>query len=1054
MISQHLMLRCKKGFYDKSLLAGMKTAAVSDSWTQYTAGFRQELESSIAKAVLPDNVDTPNGGNRGLLRLSYLGDCLIVNRIFRVSDRCDFRGNSTFVHSYCIDGPDREKVLAHPATLSQIKSFDDYQSVNTRCGGLDTNHPIPLNQSLVMPDETASFSKEDVLSCCGKDGLARIITAVCRVLSGSGVLSVLLPPLTEDTWTKEGGSLLGEEIMLSLLQLLPDCLSRFFSGISYWNESNSFYGLEPIKIRFCTPRFLSDLKKYPNMSLIQITDKGVLSSVKPCLFGEYLWDIRNDKEAVAAFHRFIRELFGEAVDTIGKPSKLMDTVTQLYWHQHPDDPLAQSIAGDFIEMFGGSLNRFPNIRNYCHEVIQYCIDHRIRLDEKFEKTLNSTKKLSKPMVQCLMQQIIKGWASQGTIDRMTKLLVSQRSPTAEAIFKEQIQKSGHISLMEDTMLRLMCAYYIDAQEEELPSRLYHILNGAAIWFNNEQDYDHYLFLLHCLFSTERTFLYLPDQLISPEEWYERNCDRMIYLFQENDRYAKAVGEILLSHYLCIKKSTHFILYSELLFKHFFQKANTLVRCQLCRQETVFRVFIKLSIPLISTQTGWRYWESAYREMLAKDWGCFQKTDHFLDDETVQDRCIGLCRVESARVALRQRSSWPMIRRVFAYTTQTRDICQIIDYFYTKVMNKEEILQDMSADPWIYPFVLYRIHVDKTATREELIRYANCLLQREDCFDRLIEAAEDESFQEDVPKAEKHPLTKVLINYYWFFWSVKYPAHNIAEHETIAALCEEEKRLAPHSFGKAIMKSFGRLFPLHGCLLDLPPESVSFVNNCMVKYQWQNICGLDTDEVVRWQFREIIDHLLAKNNLDPQDDSRLDWRYLRPQRGQPDSRLLSLLPFIKNKLEEQTNNDNEPIHEGCAILAVIYVLSMQRRTDKYAWVYLSLLNSGSPSSMHWRSAGYLMLALKYLCMMNDDYFGKLYSFRASCVGIFAEKLMISDGKQHVLATKGTFDQYVKDRLETELFSQLSNKAAELHDEDYKQMFPQKHHFAPPKKKKKG
>ena len=268
MISQHLLLRCKQGYNDKSMSASLKTAAVSDSFLEYSKDFRSDLEQEIITAVLPDNVTVSKNSNRGILRITYLDDVIIANRIFRVLDKCDYRGESTFTHTYMFDDEDRETILDNTYSLSVLSNFDSYLDIDRRCGGLQNCNPINIKTEFHY--HQASFG--DVFSECGftAETFSKLIGEICQVISLDGYVSVILPKVNEETWEEEGGSELGEKFILSLLKILPDCLSRFFSGISYWNESNSFYGIEDIKIRVSSGKNKENLYNLRGMTVFDI----------------------------------------------------------------------------------------------------------------------------------------------------------------------------------------------------------------------------------------------------------------------------------------------------------------------------------------------------------------------------------------------------------------------------------------------------------------------------------------------------------------------------------------------------------------------------------------------------------------------------------------------------------------------------------------------------------------------------------------------------------------------------------------------------------------
>ncbi len=1030
------MLRCKKGAYDNSTLAGLKTAAFSPSFKNYPAAFQREAENNILQSVLPDTVETSSGQNRGILRLINVGDCMIVSRIFRVRDLCDYRGKSSFVHSYLIDGEDRNTLLSRPACLSSLNCFDSYQNVNTRCGGLDSTNPIPIDDGLKMPDFEAAFPDKDIFTACQmtQNEFSCMISAVCRVLSGKGYLSLLLSDVTETTWQEEGGSLKGEELLLSVMKVLPDCLSRFFSGISYWNENNNYYGLEKIKIRVCTGRFLSDLQKRSDVHILYIGRPEHSSPLKPCRFGDYLWTLYHDEAALHQFHAYIRKVFGEKVDAIAKPPRLMDAVTEMYLHQNPSDEGIQSVIAEFIELFGSSIGHFPVIVQYCDEGIRYLRENRIPLEDRLEKVIVSAKKLSYEMLACLVQQIIEGTASDAVLEKVKGLILRRRLPAAEQLLSEQIRKicQDGMDTITETMFRLVIAYYAGISDEnEQTAALRPVLTEAASRYFWKGTYDHYLMLLNSLLSTPKTFLAFRD-VRTLLEWYTEHFTHMIYLFGIQSRYATAVGKILAGHFELLRKNKQYSALLKTFFQSFFLQTSVDLTV-LFENENIFRVFILLALCLSDQYL--QKWKDCYRQVLLRNYEAYSEPDVFFSQESDELICKGLFQVESVRLSVRPLSSWQRISAIIERDSQKDRRYKVISYVLRHAQNSEEILRDMAKTSLIYHYILYCVEELNHADEDNMNMYAALVIDQENVFDSLIKAAREDTRRNDV-------VAKV----YAFFWARKNPRGRISDEETVQSVYAEEKRLEGCEYLKSVMKKFGVLFMRdifpYG---TLPPSSVRLLNHGIRCYEWGDIRRSPKSVTDLLKLREIIDKLLVQSSIDADDNPDSSWKFLF--RSDQDKNIRELIPYIKERLDAQIQNDAEPVTDGYAILGIacVFFSASRKYSDEgLAWRYLSYVHSGSKKDgTHWRSAEYLMTGLKYLCMIgrfNALYSSKIDNFKTSCVCIFVDNLLKSDGKKYVLSCKGVYDQYVRDNLSPQLRKNLGDKAADTRDEELKEMFP--------------
>lgn len=436
MIGQHLLMRCTKGAYDTSVSPGFKTAAVSEQMKRLPKSIQSELDSVIKQyASVPEGAS--EGGaleNRGILRIIQKRNILYAIRTFRVGDLCSNSGTVSFSHTYVFSDSDRLNILQHPEALTLLSSFDDYDNVNKRCGGLGSKQAIPIDTDLVMPNSNIKPISYDIFEKAGfdEDSFAQLVAAICLRVSSHGSVVVLLPEQNEEQWNRSGGSLMGEQFLAAIMRILPLCIVRFFSGLSFWNESVSYGGIQDIKLRIISGRNRNDLNS-SEISLFDmqndVIETHLTDKVANGAFGRYLWSIRNYEERISDFHQYIESMFGEKVDSILKMPSLMDTLTMLY------DPSSESERQNSIirllMQMKTSVALFPQMDKEVDHTLETMLENPNLKPEletiflMFIKEKNAKKMLCyRRFLVSLIQSVWAGNAQPTTVDYIEYAIVS------------------------------------------------------------------------------------------------------------------------------------------------------------------------------------------------------------------------------------------------------------------------------------------------------------------------------------------------------------------------------------------------------------------------------------------------------------------------------------------------------------------------------------------------------------------------------------------------------------------------------------------------------
>lgn len=1028
MIAQHLLMRCKKGYYDSSALAGLKTAAVSDGFKEYSREFQKDIEQEIALATLPDSVNLSKDANRGILRISYIDDVSIVSRIFRVADKCDRRGNSNLTHTYIIDEDDRETLLSSPLCLLNLQAFDNYEDIDSRCGGLINGGKIEINGALDLfsKNKTEENNIFDTLNIT-KELFSKMITEVCNVLSDDGYVSVLIPDVDEKTWDAEGGSYKGEVFMLSIIHLLPSCLSRFFSGISYWNESDGYYGLDEIKFRVSSGRLLNTSSQADN-SVIDFINHSTCPELETSEFGNYLWEIRNNIKEINRFRLFIDDVFGENVDSVSKPARLMDAVTLMYTNTDNSANITQHTISECLEMFGDDIVYFPKIVEYCLTGLSSLASSGVPISNELQDSMvsNINPKMTKLMNQCLLNAIVDGTANDAAVIFVKDILISRKEPQIEEIFIESInqaQTKGIVSISE-SMFKLIAAYYSAANiNKELRDSIFILLCNSAIGYYKENLYSHYLDTIKVLSESIATYRIIDRSLLL--EHYKAVMCKLIKIYFEDETCTESIKDILFSNLKLIKK---------------FENGNELCTCfwlsifnndsingiELCKNDLFFELFVIIS-PYLTPTENRNKWIELYKNLLKANYSRYCKSDEYLETMDVKHKRIGLLNNEFVRKTVSQKSNWKKINEIINLSSDNSEKFKVIFELIKGTDNLNETMSEMSSSEIIYAFILYSANkLCSVQEKKDYISFASrFIIKNENYLDGFIVAAKQNNFE------------KTLSETYYFLWKSKVYFSGIPSDEVVSMVYEQDKKLESFPYKKKIMSSYGEIFKNYFTQFnDLSPQAVRLINYGIKAFTWSSIYNIYPPIVNRLYIREVIDKVMYEKPISSTTIRELF------SADKADC-IKDMTQYIKRYIDSQTITMSSEISENVALLGLIYVMNIPR-SESYAWGYLHTINVLKKDNLDWRAAESILLGLKYVCIIDKlNCLGgsKAEGIKSSFVNVFADNILKkTEWKKHILKCRNVYDDYIRQNLNYAQKDNLAVIAIATHDEELIEMFP--------------
>lgn len=970
MIGQHLIMRCAKGVYDNNAVAGIKTAAVSSSIGALSSVRQQELNKVIFDhAQFPDaSVRSGKGENRGVLRLFEYRGVLMALRTFRVHDLCDTGGSVSFTHTFMIAddnaGADRQYLLRHPESLCTLSCFDDYKAAAARTdGGLNSGNAVPVNESLNMPNKELPRFDTGIFAECGIDEetFARLIAAVCQHVSSKGWIAVTTPNITENSWAENGGSLEGEQLLTAVMALLPDCITRFFSGLSYWNDNPFDDCLKDYQFRILSGKYTDNLIDH-EISFFDLAHGYINSDAQAGAFGRYLWSIKDDAEEVEKFHTFVTGAFGKNVDKIAKMPALMDALTELYKFTCGMKVDEQAALSSFLLSIGTSLPIFPNIYKGVAMLIHSIKESGELCSDKLESVIMQllknpdTKKLQscyENLISILMHSVNSGTAKDKTIAMIAEQLNSRDVDEYRDQFGKLLEE-----LKEDPNAKpsySMLSLLLDAQD--IPMLHMQSADIAAVI---DKCYANALAQKDFELCAKMTTKQLRKD--APPDNVADICSRVVELTdfvtpETADDLVRAIGE----------QMDRFEEYDDAILSMGKAIFGSETECDIAAYPDFFPLFMKLL----------RHGIIADREYIDNTWfnqyvWVIQNTNGeeylfpeiYVGDNTLEAYSESLYIIELARLKadVGYGSGWDMIDAIVADLTM-KDPVKAYSYIQDILdRNTEErrmqLLSEIVGTTRMYGLFL-ALYDPNSDRADYLLEY---IMQDMNAFDMLIYSAEEEGFVRKLPNA------------YIYVWKSVYSAFasQMLENCWIGIL-DTEAKIIEKPYCDEIMSQFYDYFTIVfediTRVPEIKEEYIALLYRGIVDYGWDKALNLDdaSSDIVEMCY--MIDNGTGDYCIDYFLE-RIGGLVRGQTRGLSENLLLCakrINRFLNNNrrkiMDDHVSVDKEKI--TMMSLARMYA---QRHDESDCLFYLKGICEGDD---HWIASLYVLYALKYLYVIETE-----------------------------------------------------------------------------------
>lgn len=1048
MIGQHLYLRCRIGVYDRSATPGMKTAAVSESIHALELSAQEKLNQAVVNySKIPDTVAAPNiqeadnklqRNNRGILRVFRMNDAYIAVRTFRVKDRCTFSGNVSFSHSYIFTNQEKADILRYPEALTTLENYDSYDAVDARSGGLNQSNPIPINTELVMPGSAAAVDAASAFSDFEKNEFIAYIAALCYRISASGSVALLLPGIDSQLWNVEGGSKKGEQILSATMRLLPDCLVRFFSGVSYWDETVRYDGVKNLRLLILSGSNMDSLDE-TSYSVIdlrhrRLSCKGFSYSGE---FGSFLWDNKDDLSEIDAFHTFIKELFGKYVDSIKKLPILMDTVTQCYLYKHGKNADGQTdpikILKNILSLFNAAmLMKFPKILEIVNELFQKVI-YSGGCDTELEKKLvaltappgaSALGDLYDNMNAVLLHQIRSGKASAETEKfALTKIT---GDPSADHIsrFLQQCRRllsslsQEPAKQLHPMMLRFLCNIYQDGKtDHELLNKIREILFAQISECGDEKRYDEILAVCGALLSDN-----------TPRSYFGNVYDCMEKLTKEADEAViQRICSLLSQHIRTLQFEKKDDPQVRLFFSRFFQADYP----KSTYAYVLFPLFVRVLPSICEDHAACTNWREQYQILLLSD---FNMTKYYIADSYLTeyqglakaDSLFHLesCRLECNSVYLPGNEAMEAILQNTPPSGLQTAYAHLLTIYRLILKNGnplEEHLTLLFRTEHVYAFYLYALENDNRISDALEADILKC----QGYADYLIAAA-------GVDKQKW-----LLASHYYRLWKRLWEDQYLNDKELTTLIIMEEDRLCqlPEQVRAACLKPFCNEFSEqlnnNSKLAEASTETLLLLGRGITSYGWNEFmkgrsASEDTVSLINLALMLDSDKLEARKLLKEAE------AYLHESKPNPAPKISHLETRIKRLIMEKSTE----VSEKRALLGLIYTV-MKAPKGAQCQSYLDCLGKLKNKEYTWDAPEYVVYGLKYLTewhrLANSD---KLLNYEKSFSQVLSN--LIKDVKSNTfymdsLIKSGDVYLHIKDKLMKEHARIVSEAAETMRDE---------------------
>lgn len=1062
MIGQHLLLRCTKGYYDKSLTPGLKTAAVSDAFANLPNSEQVDLNSAIINyAKMPDTMEVPGcTSNRGILRVVNYDDVLFAIRTFRVSDRCTGSGSVSFSHTYVFTDQDRYNMLDCPyAMINREKYYDEYASVERRCDGLSSGNPIEINYDLSIhndfeySDDSKLFNSLNI----DKKTFVSIINAICYRVSYRGTVALLLPDITKDTWEAEGGSILGERVLAAVIRILPKCVSRFFSGISYWNESPSYDGIKDITFRVMSGRIQEGLKS-SEVSLIDLQKNNIsIGDVESNgVFAEYLWSIINNKEELRRFHGYIEELFGEYVDDIPKMPTIMDMVTEMFLYEKTiAEPLSRTkdysaLMVQIFKNFGIKILYFPKIEEIARSLMSNIIANKSGssllekyiiqvLKHKNSKNVSFRDEMISYIMMCLENDSV----TKETVDYVVECLLQEGSIDNKIIksyYEETLDRieNDPNNFPNRSFISVMIAIYSSENADILLiNKMSSILTKAYQSCVRSESYNDAAAIAISMLSNHTS----PSKLREVYKWCSSSVERLAGDYQSKtivaiDKYLDSL-QIVNNNYEVVEFYKNFFGIEE---SAIFNKCNAL-----------FPLYIKLS-PSIGRETNYvTKWVSQYKYLLNSKLGVYySESEKYLQSYKGSEAYAGYFLIEHSKISALADyiPKWKITQNIINllptdkkinssnYITQLCSQAAMVgkpldDYF-------EEMID--SGEGYEYYLAL----LEKDPENKFIMSCKDKILKKNACFELLINAA--------IKSQRITTLQKIYYNL-WFEKNGRICFNDGSS--PVKATIEEEKRLLKVSRGfcNVVMHNFCYLFinvlnsgerlGYYSC------DELKELKRLIITYNWREYYRKYS---LSWPAEpepcEFIDLVIniESYNIDVNTIMNNSAYFLnrgaysrKPAIAFASRNIRSVL--TKDKLDDY----DERILKIKAFLAIIYYYSDTRQTKKKKLQgFFEALNRHVED---WCAVKYLFAGLAVILKWknNERNTSSLQEFEDSFVNKLCELLSQSNNIEHIFTINNVIIPEIMTLASDNVVSRFYDAAKRTGNDEYAKLFKRRREY---------
>ena len=974
MIGQHLILRCAKGVYDHAAVAGLKTAAVSSSISSLQGPRQQELNKVISEhAQFPDtHVRSGSGENRGVLRLFEYRGVLMALRTFRVHDLCDTGGSVSFTHTYMIaddnTGADRQYLLKHPESFCALECFDNYKTVAARTeGGLNSGNPVPVNEKLKMPDKDLPKFDGKIFEECGlsEDTFAQLISAVCQHVSSKGWIALITPNITEKSWDEHGGSLEGEKLIAGIIALLPDCITRFFSAVSYWNDNPADDCLKDYHLRVLSGKYDENLVDN-EISLFNLRDNKINTEVQPGSFGRYLWKIKDSAEEIEKFHNFITGAFGKNVDKIAKMPAIMDALTDLYLFMNKEKIDEQAALSSFLLSIGTSLPIFPNIYKGVAMLIRSVKEGGELCSDKLESVIMQllknpdTKKLNscyENLISILMHSVNSGTAKDKTIAMIGEQLNSRDVDEYRVQFGKLLEdiKNAPDAKPSYSMLSLLLDAedipMLHSQSEDIAAVITKCYRNALA----QKDFE------LCARMTAKQL-----RKEAPPDNVADICKRIVELTdyvtpKTAEELVQAIGN----------QMDRFEEYDDAILSMGKAIFGLETECDVAAYPDFFPLFMKLLRHGIIADREYidNVWFNQYVWVIQNtNEEIFLLPEPYMGDSKLEAYSEALYLVELARLQsnVGYKSGWEVIDNIVvdmiandpvkAYTY----IQEILDK--NDEERRMELLGEIIGTPKMYGLYLALFDKDPAKSRGDYL--LNYIMQDMNAFDMLIYEAETDGFVRKLPDA------------YLYVWTSVYAAFasQMLENCWIGIL-DTESKIIEKPYCDEIMSQFAEYFRLVfddiTRVPEIKEEYIALLYRGIVDYGWDKALGLNDQQ------SDIVEmcYMIDNGDGDPCFDYFLDRISQIVHSGGFVQGTAENLLYCAKRMNRYLNNNRRKIMEDHSTISKdkITLLSLsrmysQKHDESSSLFYLKGICEGDD---HWLASLYVLYALKYMYVLEKE-----------------------------------------------------------------------------------